>query len=103
MKLTINTSSSTLTSSQHLIILTDAENLEQPATGYQFNELKALIDATQFKGSLNECLPLIAQTSAHQNAVLLGLDKVSEFKTAKLAKSHKLLLNLHKKIQAHHY
>ncbi|HAK14382.1 MAG TPA: leucyl aminopeptidase, partial [Acinetobacter radioresistens] len=50
MKLTINTSSSTLTSSQHLIILTDAENLEQPATGYQFNELKALIDATQFKG-----------------------------------------------------
>ncbi|MEK5760892.1 M17 family peptidase N-terminal domain-containing protein, partial [Acinetobacter variabilis] len=33
-----------------------------------------------------ECLPLIAQTSAHQNAVLLGLDKVSEFKTAKLAK-----------------
>ncbi|MEN8418416.1 leucyl aminopeptidase [Acinetobacter radioresistens] len=86
MKLTINTSSSTLTSSQHLIILTDAENLEQPATAYQFNELKALIDATQFKGSLNECLPLIAQTSAHQNAVLMGLDKVSEFKTVKLAK-----------------
>ena len=56
MKLTINTSFPENSSSQHLLILVDAENIQ---TQYTINGLDQAIQATQFKASLNESLPLI--------------------------------------------
>jgi leucyl aminopeptidase len=86
MKLTINSSSSQTTSSQHLIILVSTENIQSAESTYQINNLKDAIEVTQFKASLNESLPLIGQVTNHANSVLLGLDKVAELKPAKLAK-----------------
>ena len=86
MKLTINSSSSQTTSSQHLIILVSTENIQSAESTYQINNLKDAIEVTQFKASLNESLPLIGQVTNHANSVLLGLDKAAELKPSKLAK-----------------
>ena len=83
MKLTINTSFPENSSSQHLLILVDAENLQ---TQYSINGLDQAIQATQFKASLNESLPLIGNIQQQANSALLGLDKATELKPAKLAK-----------------
>ena len=83
MKLTINTSFPENSSSQHLLILVDAENIQ---TQYTINGLDQAIQATQFKASLNESLPLIRNIQQQANSALLGLDKAAELKPAKLAK-----------------
>lgn len=83
MKLTINTSFPENSSSQHLLILVDAENIQ---TQYTINGLDQAIQATQFKASLNESLPLIGNIQQQANSALLGLDKATELKPAKLAK-----------------
>ena len=83
MKLTINTSFPENSSSQHLLILVDAENIQ---TQYTINGLDQAIQATQFKASLNESLPLIGNIQQQANSALLGLDKATELKHAKLAK-----------------
>ena len=83
MKLTINTSFPENSSSQHLLILVDAENIQ---TQYTINGLDQAIQATQFKASLNESLPLIGNIQQQANSALLGLDKAAELKPAKLAK-----------------
>ena len=83
MKLTINTSFPENSSSQHLLILVDAENIQ---TQYTINGLDQAIQATQFKASLNESLPLIGNIQQQANIALLGLDKAAELKPAKLAK-----------------
>lgn len=86
MKLTLQTSLAATSSTPYLLILVDAEHLENAAAAYQVNELENLIAATQFKASLNENLPLIGKITAAPNAALIGLDKTAELKPAKLAK-----------------
>lgn len=83
MKLTINTSFPENTSSQHLLILVNSENIQ---SNYQINGLDEAIQATQFKAAFNESLPLIGQVAGQPNSALLGLDKTEELKPAKLAK-----------------
>ena len=83
MKLTINTSFPENTSSQHLLILVNSENIQ---SNYQINGLDEAIQATQFKAAFNESLPLIGQVAEQPNSALLGLDKTEELKPAKLAK-----------------
>lgn len=83
MKLTINTSFPANPSSQHLLILVDADNIQ---TNYQINNLDQAIEATQFKASLNETLPLLGNLSEQANAGFLGIDKATELTPAKLAK-----------------
>ncbi len=86
MKLTINTSLQADTSSQNLLIFVDSENLQSASTTYNINNLDQLTQATQYKASLNEALALIGNIPAQANAALIGLDKASELKPAKLAK-----------------
>ncbi len=86
MKLTINTSFSASTSRQALFILVDSENLKQVQETYKINDLNALIDNIQYKASLNETLPLIGKLTQVAQCTLIGLDKASDVKVAKLAK-----------------
>ena len=86
MKLTINTSFSASTSSQSLYILVDSENTKQTQETYKISDLDTLIEATHFKASFNETLPLIAKLTQVTQCTLLGIDKASEVKVAKLAK-----------------
>lgn len=86
MKLTINTSFPISISNQPLFILVDSENLKQAQETYKINDLEALINATQFKASLNETLPLIGKLAQTAQSTLVGIDKASEIKAAKLAK-----------------
>ena len=86
MQLTIHTSSSAQSDSQHLVILTDAQQPEQAAKAYQIEGLAQLIETAQFKASLNETLPLISQGASHHSILLLGIDQGDELKPAKLAK-----------------
>ncbi len=86
MKLTINASFPQDSASQQLVILVDSEQIKNAQNNYQITDLDQSIEATQFKGSLNESLPLIAQVSQQVNTALLGLDKAAELKPAKLAK-----------------
>lgn len=86
MKLTINTSFSASTSRQALFILVDSENLQQVQETYKINDLNALIDSIQYKASLNETLPLIGKLTQVAQCTLIGLDKASDVKVAKLAK-----------------
>ena len=94
MKLTINTSFPENSSSQHLLILVDAENIQ---TQYTINGLDQAIQATQFKASLNESLPLIGNIQQQANSALLGLDKAAELKPAKLAKIAQNIIKKKKK------
>ena len=86
MKLTINTSFSASTSSQSLFILVDSENAKQAQETYKINDLNSIIEDTQFKASLNETLPLIGKLTQVTQCTLVGIDKASEIKAAKLAK-----------------
>ena len=86
MKLTINPSFSTPTSSQSLFILVDSENLKIAQETYKINDLESLLEATQYKGSFNDTLPLIGKLSQIAQCTLVGIDKASEIKAAKLAK-----------------
>lgn len=86
MKLTINTSFSASTSSQSLFILVDSENAKQAQETYKINDLSSIIEDTQFKASLNETLPLIGKLTQVTQCTLVGIDKASEIKAAKLAK-----------------
>ena len=67
MKLNMNTSFTQNTFSQSLWILVDSEQVQQAAATYSITDLAKLIEATQFKASLNETLPLIAQIDAAPN------------------------------------
>ena len=86
MKLNMNTSFTQNTSSQSLLILVDSEQVQQAAATYSITDLAKLIEATQFKASLNETLPLIAQIDAAPNSALVGVAKASELNPNKLAK-----------------
>lgn len=86
MKLTINPSFSTPTSSQSLFILVDSENPQIGQETYKINDLNSLIEATEFKASFNEALPLIGKLTQITQCTLLGIDKASEIKATKLAK-----------------
>lgn len=86
MKLTINPSFSTPTSSQSLFILVDSENPQIAQETYKINDLNSLIEATEFKASFNETLPLIGKLTQITQCTLLGIDKASEIKATKLAK-----------------
>ena len=86
MKLTLNTSYTTASESQSLLILVDADQLPSIKTIYQINDLESLIQTTQFKASFNDVLPLIGKLPAQINSALIGLDKATELKAAKLAK-----------------
>ena len=97
MKLTINTSFSTQTSSQYLLILVDAENIQQAKSTYQINDLDVIIDTVQFKAGLNETLPLIGKVALQANSALLGIDKASELKPTKLAKIAQTLIKASQK------
>lgn len=97
MKLTINTSFSAQTSSQYLLILVDAENIQQAKSTYQINDLDMIIDTVQFKAGLNETLPLVGKVALQANSALLGIDKASELKPAKLAKIAQTLIKASQK------
>ena len=86
MKLNMNTSFTQNTFSQSLLILVDSEQVQQAAATYSITDLAKLIEATQFKASLNETLPLIAQIDAAPNTALVGVAKASELNPNKLAK-----------------
>lgn len=86
MKLTINTSFQENASSPYLLILVDSEQLQKAETAYEINSLNTLVEATQFKASLSESLPLIGKVAACPNTALIGLDKAAELQPAKLAK-----------------
>ena len=86
MKLNMNTSFTQNTSSQSLLILVDSEQVQQAAATYSITDLAKLTEATQFKASLNETLPLIAQINAAPNSALVGVGKASELNPNKLAK-----------------
>ncbi|MEN8282338.1 leucyl aminopeptidase [Acinetobacter gerneri] len=100
MKLTINTSLLENTSSQNLLIFVDSENTQKASTTYNINNLDKIIAATQYKASFNETLPLIQNVPAQANSALIGLDKASELKPAKLAKlAQQLIKTVQKKFK----
>ena len=86
MKLTINPSFSTPTSSQSLFILVDSENLKTVQETYKINDLDSIVEATQYQASFNETLPLIGKLTQITQCTLVGIDKAVEIKAAKLAK-----------------
>ena len=86
MKLSINTSFTENTSSQFLLILVDSENTLLFVIVFLFNDLNNLIEATQFKATLNETLSLIGQIPSSPNAALVGVGKTAELEAAKLVK-----------------
>ena len=86
MKLTINTLFSAPTSSQSLFILVDSENLKKTQETYKINDLNTLTEIIQYKAGFNETLPLIGKLSQITQCTLVGIDKASETKSAKLAK-----------------
>lgn len=86
MKLTINTSFQENASSQYLLILVDAEQLQQSAATYQINKFEEITTATQYKAGLNETLALVGNVPASTNACLVGLGKTAELQPGKLAK-----------------
>ena len=86
MKLTLNTTYTTASESQSLLILVDSEQQQTVKTIYKINDLDSLAQATQFKAGFNEVLPLIGKVPAQINSTLIGLDKATELKAAKLAK-----------------
>ena len=86
MKLTINTLFSAPTSSQSLFILVDSENQQKVQETYKINDLNTLTETIQYKAGFNETLPLIGKLSQITQCTLVGIDKASETKSAKLAK-----------------
>lgn len=86
MKLTINTSFPENGSSQSLLILVDAEQVQEITSHYPISQFDTLIEAAQFKAGLAESLSLINQLSQCHSAALIGLGKTAELQPAKLAK-----------------
>ena len=101
MKLNMNTSFTQNTFSQSLLILVDSEQVQQAAATYSITDLAKLIEATQFKASLNETLPLIAQIDAAPNSALVGVAKASELNPNKLAKIAQSIIKATQKKFAH--
>lgn len=101
MKLNMNTSFTQNTFSQSLWILVDSEQVQQAAATYSITDLAKLIEATQFKASLNETLPLIAQIDAAPNSALVGVAKASELNPNKLAKIAQSIIKATQKKFAH--
>ncbi len=101
MKLTINTSFSASTSRQPLYILVDSENTKQTQETYKINDLESIIEATQFKASFNETLPLIGKLTQVTQCTLVGLDKAAEVKAAKLAKIAQTIIKASQKKCSH--
>ena len=86
MKLNINTTFQANASNQLLLILVDSEHVQNANSTYQINNLDSIIEATQFKASLNENLPLIGQLNQTANSALIGLGKAADLQAPKLAK-----------------
>ena len=100
MELTINTSLSVSTTRQTLYILVDSENLQHVQDTYKISDLNVLIEATQFKASFNEMLPLIGKLPEVVQCTLLGLDKASEIQASKLAKIAQTIIKASQKKHA---
>ena len=100
MELTINTSLSASTTRQTLYILVDSENPQHVQDTYKISDLNALIEATQFKASFNETLPLIGKLPEAVQCTLLGLDKASEIQASKLAKIAQTIIKASQKKHA---
>ena len=86
MKLTLNPTYTPQSDSQALYILVDSDHTSQLNSSYNINDLDQLFAATQFKSGLNEVLPLIGKLDVQANSSLIGLDKATDLKPAKLAK-----------------
>ncbi|ANF82775.1 leucyl aminopeptidase [Acinetobacter sp. NCu2D-2] len=86
MKLTINNAFQADASSEYLLILVDAEQVQNAASTYQINNLDTIINATQFKAGFNESLALVASVPTCNNVALIGLGKATEVKANKIAK-----------------
>ena len=86
MKLILNPTYTPQSDSQALYILVDSDHTSQLNSSYNINDLDQLFAATQFKSGLNEVLPLIGKLDVQANSSLIGLDKATDLKPAKLAK-----------------
>lgn len=97
MKLTLNTSFQKQSFSQHLLILVDSNSIQNAQTTYQINDFQQAIDATQFKASLNESLPLIGKIADQPNSVLLGIGQALDLKAVQLAKIAQSIIKVSQK------
>ena len=86
MKLTINTAFQENASNEYLLILVDAEQVQNTAASYQINNLDKIIAATQFKSAFNESLALVGSVPTATNAALIGLGNTTDLKENKIAK-----------------
>lgn len=100
MKLTIHSAFRTNASVAPLFILVDSNQIKNVNNSYDINNLETIIDATKFKGTLNETLALVSQVKQNVNSSLIGLGQVSELKTAQLAKiAQNIIKSTQKKFQ----
>lgn len=97
MKLTLNTSFQKQSSSQYLLILVDSNSIQNAQTTYQINDFQQAIDATQFKASLNESLPLIGKIADQPNSALLGIGQAADLKAVQLAKIAQSIIKVSQK------
>ena len=82
MKLILNPTYTPQSDSQALYILVDSDHTSQLNSSYNINDLDQIFAATQF----NDVLPLIGKLDIQANSCLIGLDKATDLKPAKLAK-----------------
>ena len=86
MKLILNPTYTPQSDSQALYILVDSDHTSQLNSSYNINDLDQIFAATQFKSGFNDVLPLIGKLDIQANSSLIGLDKATDLKPAKLAK-----------------
>ncbi len=86
MKLILNPTYTPQSDSQALYILVDSDHTSQLNSSYNINDLDQVFAATQFKSGFNDVLPLIGKLDIQANSSLIGLDKATDLKPAKLAK-----------------
>ena len=83
MKISLKTSQN---SGSALIVLTDAKQIESKEFTATLPQLGTLIEATQYKASLNEILPLIGLNQHYPFCSFIGLGKETELNATKMAK-----------------
>lgn len=87
MKITLHSSyQDSALASQHLLLLVDAEQINNITSRYSIENFNAWLESTQFKAALNESLSLINAIPQCSNSTLVGLGKSSELQAIKLAK-----------------
>lgn len=100
MKLNINTTFAQPELAQYLVLLVDSSPIESQVQSYQIQNLATLVAATKFKANFAESLPLIAQVTTANHAVLIGLDKAEELSIQKLNKiAQQIVKSAQKKFQ----